>query len=71
MKNILTAIKEWVHSNKCFFDMVMAIVVLAELQRALTAWNSGNMGFLAAHIIIAIALVTAYKLVHRKRISEA
>jgi ABC-type spermidine/putrescine transport system permease subunit II len=49
----------------------MAIVVLAELQIALTAWNSGNMCFLVAHIFIAIALVTAYAVVHRKQISEA
>ena len=71
MKNMLTAIKEWVHSNKCFFDMVMAIVVLTQLQSVLTAWNSGNIGFLVAHIIIAVAIVTAYAMVHRKRISEA
>lgn len=71
MKNMLAAVKEWVHSSKCFFDMVMVIVVLAELVGALTAWNGGNMCFLAAHIIIAIVIVTAYAMVHRKQISEA
>lgn len=71
MKNMLKAIKNWVHSSKCFFDLVMVIVVLAELRGALTAWDSSNMGFLAAHIITAAVIVTAYKVSHRKLISEA
>ena len=70
MKPMLKAIKDWVDSSKCFFDLVMAILVLSELRGALTAWDSGNMGFLAAHIIIAAVIVTAY-VVQRKRISEA
>lgn len=71
MKTMLKAIKDWAHSSKSFFDLVMAILVLSELRSALTAWDDGNMGYLAVHIIIAIGLVTAYKVAHRKRISEA
>lgn len=71
MKNMLKAIKDWVHSSKCFFDLVMVIVVLAELRGVLTAWDGGNMCYIAVHIITAVVIVTAYKVSHRKLISEA